>query len=67
VDQKRAIIWDLTTGQQVGEFTALTKPKYYDVAFSPCGRRIATAGSDVLLWDGTPLAETPAYQALPEQ
>jgi WD40 repeat protein len=38
------------------------------VAFSPDGRYLATAASngEVKLWDGTPLAETPAFAPLPE-
>jgi hypothetical protein len=36
------------------------------VAFSPCGRHLITGHNDgaVKLFDGTPLAETPAFQAL---
>jgi WD40 repeat protein len=63
------IIWDLTTGQEVW---TVPPPRQrgacYDVAFSPCGRRLAAQFSDrkLLLYDGTPLAETPTYQPLPE-
>jgi WD40 repeat protein len=60
------IVWDLATGQAVCTLQEHRGP-VFDVAFSPCGHFLATVGGDnrLLLWDGTPLAETPAYQPLP--
>ena len=61
-------VWDLTTGQEVWTLPKPPKGSCYDVAFSPCGRRLALTGtgSKLLLNDGTPLAESPTYQPLPE-
>jgi WD40 repeat protein len=67
VESGEVKLWDMETGQEVytlrGHAGAV-----YGVAFSPCGRRLATASGDgtVKIWDGTPLAETPAYEPLPD-
>jgi WD40 repeat protein len=61
------MIWDMSSGQQLctlqGHTGAITS-----AAFSPCGRRLATASKDgtVMIWDGTPLAQTPQWQAAPK-
>jgi WD40 repeat protein len=56
-------IWDMRTGQEVCTLRGHTSP-VYSAAFSPCGRYLATSGEDgfVKIWDGTPLAETPARE-----
>jgi WD40 repeat protein len=56
-------IWDMNTGLEVYSFRGPTGAALSAV-FSPCGRRLATAGGDgtVKIWDGTPLAETPARE-----
>jgi WD40 repeat protein len=62
-------IWDMSTGEEVySSRNVSAREKVYAVAFSPCGRRLATGSGDgmVMLWDGTPLAETPPYQPLPD-
>ena len=67
-------IWDMQTGQEVctlrGHGPARLPGRagightqgVYGVSFSPDGRLLATAGGNgtVTIWDGTPLAETPA-------
>ena len=54
-------MWDMATGQEVCTFPGHTGT-VFGVAFSPCGRRLATGSADgtVKIWDGTPLAETPS-------
>lgn len=60
--------WDMHTGQEV--HSQEHDAPVMGIAFSPCGRRLATAsqgeGGGVKIWDGTPLAETPAYRPLPD-
>jgi WD40 repeat protein len=61
-------IWDLTTGQEVWNVPLpVRRANCYDVDFSPCGRRLAV-GTDAktLLYDATPLAESPAPTPLPD-
>jgi WD40 repeat protein len=57
----------METGQEVYTLRG-HKGAVLGVAFSPCGRRLATASADgtVKICDGTPLAETPAYEPLPD-
>ncbi len=61
-------VWDLTTGQEVWTLPTPWRGICYDAAFSPDGRRLALVGTNnkLLLYDGTPLAETPTYAPLPE-
>ena len=58
-------IWDTATGEELLTVAAEKGP-VNGVAFSPDGTRLATAGGDgsVKIWNGTPLAETPAYEPL---
>jgi WD40 repeat protein len=60
-------IWDTATLQEMYTIRQ-EKAGMLGVAFSPDGRYLATAASngEVKLWDGTPLAETPAFAPLPE-
>jgi uncharacterized protein with WD repeat len=68
-------IWDSVTGQELCTFDH--SHTVFGVAFSPDGRRLASAGlhgvlgridkaGTICIYDGTPLAETPAYQPLPD-
>jgi WD40 repeat protein len=59
-------IWDMNTGQEVCTLEG-HELNVYGVAFSPDGRRLATASADgtLRIWDGTPLAETPDRDAMP--
>ncbi len=61
-------IWDTVTGEELLAISPERGP-VYGVAFSPDGSRLATAGGDgsVNIWNGTPLAETPAYEPLAEE
>jgi WD40 repeat protein len=54
-------IWDMQTAQELCTLRGHTD-LVFGVSFSPDGRRLATASRDgtVKIWDGTPLAETPA-------
>jgi WD40 repeat protein len=60
-------VWDMNTGQEVYTLRGHARV-VHGVAFSPDGRRLATASADgaVKIWDGAPLAETPAYEPLPD-
>jgi WD40 repeat protein len=60
-------VWDVATGEQVFELSG----RFGDataVALSPCGRFLATGGREgiVTLLDGTPLAQDPSHEPLPE-
>jgi WD40 repeat protein len=61
------ILWDVRTGQEVWRLSD-QGGGVLGVAFSPDGRRLAMGGTSgtVSLLDGTPLAETPAHQPLPD-
>jgi WD40 repeat protein len=56
----------MLTGQEVCTLHG-HKGSVFGVSFSPDGRRLATSSGDgtVKIWDGTPLAETPARDARP--
>src|SRR5262249_38208635 len=60
-------LWDVTTGHEIHAFSG-DADAALAVAFSPCGRRLATGHLDgiVKLRDGTPLAEPPGHEPLRE-
>jgi WD40 repeat protein len=60
-------IWDVATGHELLTIRD-EKSGMYGVAFSPDGRRLATASKigGVRLLDGTPLIHTPPYDPLAE-
>jgi WD40 repeat protein len=66
-DRGEMVIWDLRTGLPVFRYDGRAKDANA-VAFSPCGRYLACAYTEgrVRVYDATPLAETPAYQPLPD-
>ena len=59
-------VWDMTTGQEVLTLAEQQGAVMW-VGFSPCGRRLANTyeHGPLMIRDGTRLAETPAFQALP--
>jgi WD40 repeat protein len=61
-------IWDMITGLELWTLRGHAST-VYGAAFSPCGRRLATASADgtVKIWDGTPLAETAPDQPLADE
>jgi WD40 repeat protein len=59
-------IWDIETGQEICTLRG-HKGTVYGVSYSPDGRHLATSSDDgtVIIWDGTPLAETPTHDDRP--
>jgi len=57
---------NMTTGLEVWSAPG-NNGTHYAVAFSPDGRRLATACCDgtIKVWEGTPVLESPAFEALP--
>jgi WD40 repeat protein len=57
-DNRKARLWDVYTGQEVGGFEGHRGP-LTGMAFSPDGRRLATVSGDTtgLLWDAEPVAK----------
>jgi WD40 repeat protein len=69
--QPEVKIWDLLTGQEVWNLPLPVAKRQrgacYDVDFSPCGCRLVVGTERrILLYDGTPLAESPTYAPLPQ-
>lgn len=60
-------LWDMVTGQEVLTLTDQRGAVLW-VGFSPCGRRLANTyeNGPLTIRDGTPLAETPAHEPLPD-
>jgi WD40 repeat protein/serine/threonine protein kinase len=54
-------IWDMETGQEICTLRG-HKGTVYGVSYSSDSRRLVTSSDDgsVIIWDGTPLAETPS-------
>jgi WD40 repeat protein len=65
-DDQTVKLWDAQTGQETITLRGNTG-SVESVAFSPDGKRLASGSVNgtVKIWDGTPLAETPARGALP--
>jgi WD40 repeat protein len=61
-------VWDVATMERVWRYRDETHA-LYGVAFSPDGRHLALGGErgDLVLFDGAPVAERPAYQPLPDE
>jgi WD40 repeat protein len=54
------MVWDAQTGQEVHSLKWQTD-RFYSVAFSPDGHRLAAAtrGGTAMIWDATPLPAKP--------